>query len=262
MRRLEGKRALVTGAGTGIGKAVSLRLAEEGAAVVVHYATSREGAEDTVSRITAAGGVARAVQADLSLVESCGRLVDEAHGILGGIDILVNNAGVTERSDFLTVTPELFQRIVDTNLRAQFFVAQHAARHMQAQGGGSIIALASMHAFGGLAGSSIYAATKGAIVSLVRELAIELIPLRIRVNAVAPGHIEVERHWRNPSYTHEYGDSVVPWGRAGTPTDVAAVVAFLAADESELIDGQVICVDGGTTAKLCHGTWNRKENQT
>ena len=157
------------------------------------------------------------------------------------------------------MTPEEFDRLVAVNLRSQFFVAQRAAGCMRARGGGSIVCISSIHAFGGLPGSSVYAATKGGIVALVRELAVELIPDRIRVNAVAPGHIEVERHWKNPSYSREYGDSVVPWGRAGTPADVASAVAFLAGDEAEFIDGQVLYVDGGVTAKLCHGPWNRRE---
>ena len=259
MERLEGRLALVTGAGTGIGQGVAIRLAAEGAAVAVHYAGSEAGARETVNRITAAGGTAVALQADLSRADECLRLVDEAARALGGLDLLVNNAGVTARAPFHSVTPEEFDRLVAVNLRSQFFVAQRAAGCMRARGGGSIVCISSIHAFGGLPGSAVYAATKGGIVALVRELAVELIPDRIRVNAVAPGHIEVERHWKNPSYSREYGDSVVPWGRAGTPTDVASAVAFLAGDEAEFIDGQVLYVDGGVTAKLCHGPWNRRE---
>ena len=259
MERLEGRLALVTGAGTGIGQGVAIRLAAEGAAVAVHYAGSEAGARETVNRITAAGGTAVALQADLSRADECLRLVDEAARALGGLDLLVNNAGVTARAPFHSVTPEEFDRLVAVNIRSQFFVAQRAAGCMRARGGGSIVCISSIHAFGGLPGSSVYAATKGGIVALVRELAVELIPDRIRVNAVAPGHIEVERHWKNPSYSREYGDSVVPWGRAGTPADVASAVAFLASDEAEFIDGQVLYVDGGVTAKLCHGPWNRRE---
>ena len=247
---LDGKRALVTGAGIGIGQGIAAEFARQGAAVVLHYAHSSTGAEETAAAITASGGRAHIVAGDLSQSAACARIVDEAAAFLGGLDILVNNAGVTFRGNILEITPEQFDEVFHINIRAQFLCAQRAIHYMEKEGAGSILNLTSIHAFAGVPGYSVYAATKGAIVAFTRELAIELIPRRIRVNAVAPGHVEVPRHLANPNYSREYGDSIVPWGRVGTPADIAQAVTFLVSDAADFITGQVLYVDGGTTAKL------------
>lgn len=246
---LAGKRALVTGAGIGIGQGVADELARQGAAVVLHYAHSATGAEETAGAIAARGGRAATVAGDLASVEDCRRVVDRAVEFLGGLDILVNNAGVTERAAILDVTPELFDRVFQINFRSQYFCAQRAIPHLGARGG-CIVNMASIHAHGGVPGYSIYAATKGAIAAFTRELAIELADRRIRVNAVAPGHVEVPRHLANPNYSRAYGEGIVPWGRVGTPADIGRTVAFLASDAADFITGQILYADGGTTAKL------------
>lgn len=246
---LVGKRALVTGAGVGIGAGVACELARQGAAVALHYAHSAAGASDTAEQIIAAGGTASIVAGDLGDAETCLRVVREAAERLGGLDILVNNAGVTFRQPFLEITPAQFDEIFGINIRGQFFCAQEAVRHMLA-GGGSIVNMTSIHAHGGVPGYAVYAATKGAIVSFTRQLAMELIERRVRVNAVAPGHVEVPRHRANPNYSRAMGDAMVPWGRVGTPEDIARAVAFLASDAAEFITGQTLYVDGGTSAKL------------
>jgi NAD(P)-dependent dehydrogenase (short-subunit alcohol dehydrogenase family) len=244
------KRALVTGAGIGIGRGIAAAFARQGAGVVLHYAHSAAGAEETVAEIVASGGTATAMRADLGDAEACLRLVDDAADFLGGLDILVNNSGVTFRRPFGEITPAEFDEIFHINIRAQFFCAQRAARRMDANPGGAILNLTSIHAHGGVPEYAVYAATKGAIVSFTRQLAIELIPRRIRVNAVAPGHVEVPRHLANPNYSREYGESIVPWGRVGTPEDVAQAALFLVSDAADFVTGQVLYVDGGTTAKL------------
>ncbi len=194
MRKLEGKLTLVTGAGTGIGREVALEFARQGAAVVLHCASSRSGADSAVAEIHAAGGRARVIQADLGDVNECWRVVDEAADWLGGLDVLVNNAGVTKRWDFLDVTPEQFDRLYHINIRGQFFCAQRACKYMLARHGGAIINMTSVHSLASMHGHSVYAGTKGAIVAWTREVALELAPMNIRVNAIAPGWIDVPRN--------------------------------------------------------------------
>lgn len=257
--QLAGKLLLVTGAGTGIGQGIALAAARQGADVVLHYASSAQGAMDAAAAIRALGRRSAAIQADLSRTTECVRLVDEAVDFLGGLDGLVNNAGVTSTIGFLDVREEQFDRLYDLNIRGQFFCAQQAVRHMAARRAasaagwsGSIVNISSVHAAAGFPGHSVYAGTKGAIVAFSRELAIELIPRRIRVNVLAPGSIEVPSYWQSdPNYSRAVGDSLVPWGRIGLPEDVGHAAVFLLSDGAEFLTGQAIYMDGGLTAKMC-----------
>ncbi|MCZ7545698.1 MAG: SDR family NAD(P)-dependent oxidoreductase [Anaerolineae bacterium] len=176
MQKLHGKRALVTGSGTGIGREVALELARQGADVVLHYASSKGGAESAEEEIRALGRKVAVLQADLGDVDACFDLVDRAAGFLGGLNVLVNNAGLTETATFLDVTPALFDRLYHINIRGQFFCAQRAARYMLEAQGGAIINMTSVHGLLSLPGYSVYAGTKGAIIAWTRELAIELAP--------------------------------------------------------------------------------------
>lgn len=248
--RLAGLRALVTGAGTGIGRGIALAFAAAGAKVALHYAHSAEGAETAVQRIMADGGEAQAFQADLRDLDALNEMTGRAMSYLGGIDILVNNAGITMNKPFLDVTPDQFDTLFGVNIRGMYFTTQAVAPSMVAQGSGAIINLSSVHASTGMTEHTIYAATKSAIVGFTRVLALELGPKGIRVNAIAPGWILVENHLKvlgDDIDTESLGKDL-PAGFVGAPEDIGHLATYLACDESRYLLGQTIIIDGGQTS--------------
>jgi NAD(P)-dependent dehydrogenase (short-subunit alcohol dehydrogenase family) len=251
--KLAGKRALVTGSGTGLGREIALEFAREGADVVLHYSKSAKGAHSSAGQIQAMNRRATVFQADLSRVEDCFDLVDKAAEFLGGIDVLMNNAGITAARNFLDVTPEDFNLLYNVNVRGQFFCAQQAAKHMLGQENkGVIINMTSIHGCSGFTDHSVYDGTKGAIWSWTRELAVELAPRGIRVNGVAPGWIVVESHYKqikgfNPEVVAQ--QLKVPWQRLGKPVEVARACVYLASEASSYMVGHVMIIDGGASAK-------------
>ena len=246
--KMQGKRVLITGAGTGIGREVALEFAREGAAVALHYAHSADGAESAVAEIEGTGGQAAAFKADFTDVNAVKQLANQAVEFLGGLDVLINNAGITMNLPFEDVTPEQFDTLYNVNIRAQFFLTQATLRQL-IESQGIVINLTSIHAFEAYPEHSVYAGTKGAIVAYTRELAIELAVKGVRVNAIAPGAVEVENHYKVvPDYDPKANGEMIPCGFEGVPLDIARVAVFLASDDARYILGQTLIVDGGTTS--------------
>ncbi len=246
MSKLQGKVALVTGASKGIGAAIALELAKQGAAVAVNYSGSKDAAEKVVAAIKQGGGKAIVVQANVSDPDSIGPLVNTVVKQLGPIDILVNNAGIYEVGPLEAVTPDHFHRQFNTNVLGLLLVTQAAVAQFNPKGG-SIINISSV-VKDGAANLSVYSATKGAVDTITASLAQELGPKKIRVNSLNPGMIETEG-------THAAGfigsdfqklaESRTPLGRIGQPQDIATAAALLASEDSAWINGQAIHAAGG-----------------
>jgi len=246
MGNLTGKVAVVTGASKGIGAAIAEDLASHGARVVVNYASSRQQAEEVVSRIRSKGGEAKAVHADVSKPAEAKQLVATAVKEFGRLDILVNNAGVYEFKPLGEIGEEHFHRMFDLNVKGLLFATQAAAKAFGGDGG-SVVNISSMASTGALPTTAVYSATKAAVDSFTRTLAAELGPQKVRVNSVLPGPVETEG-------THSMAefDNVVAWavpqtplGRVGQPRDIATVVSFLVSPDAGWLTGQVIPTAGG-----------------
>ncbi len=242
---LDGKVALVTGGSRGIGRAIAVALAREGAKVAINFAGNEKAAEETKALVEQAGSEAILLKADVSDKDADAALIDTVVKIYGKIDILVNNAGITRDSLMLRMKEDDFDAVIDTNLRSVFYLTKAAAKSMMKKRTGRIINMSSVVGLTGNAGQVNYAAAKAGVLGITKSAAKELASRGITVNAVAPGFIETDMtdvlsDTVKESLLHE-----IPLKRMGEPKDVANAVLFLASDQSAYITGQVIHVDGG-----------------
>jgi 3-oxoacyl-[acyl-carrier protein] reductase len=249
MKKLEGKVAVVTGASKGIGASIAKHLAAAGAAVVVNYSSSKEGADNAVAEITKQGGKAVAVQANVSKKADIVRLFAETKQAFGRLDILVNNAGVYAFAPLEEITEEHFHHHFDLNVLGTLLTTQEAVKHFDAKGG-SVINLSSIVSTNAFPGASVYSATKAAVNAVTQSLARELGARKIRVNAIAPGMVETEGTAAAGVTDKEHGmrkqiESQTPVGRIGQPQDIGTVATFLASDEAAWVSGETWFVSGG-----------------
>ena len=242
---LQGKCALVTGGSRGIGRAVCLELARQGARVAVNYAGNAAAAEETVQACTALGAEAFAIQADVADAAASEAMVKEVLARFGRLDILVNNAGVT-RDGLMPMMKEAdWDAVLDTNLKGAFHCMKAVYRPMMKQKYGRIVNLSSIVGLRGNAGQANYAASKAGLIGLTKSMAKELAARNVTVNAVAPGFIDTDMTAALPEKAREAMLTTIPMGRLGQAEDVAQAVAFFAGDTSAYVTGQVLCVDGG-----------------
>jgi glucose 1-dehydrogenase len=246
--RLEGQVALVTGSSQGIGQAIAVRLAQEGANIVIDYRSHMEGAQETLAKVEAAGTKGHIVQADLGVVSEVRKLIAEGIQQFGKLDILVNNAGIEKNASFWEVTEADYDSVVNVNLKGVFFATQAFVQHlMETKRPGKVINISSVHEELPFPHFTAYCTSKGGLKMMMRNLAIELGPLGITINNVAPGAIET------PINTKLLNDpqkltallNNIPLGRLGQPNDVASVVTFLASRDADYITGTTIVTDGG-----------------
>lgn len=242
---LDGKCALVTGASRGIGRAVALKLASEGAKVALNFAGNESAAEAVRQEIEAAGGEAILVKADVANEAAVQDMVQKTADAFGRIDILVNNAGITRDGLLARMKEEDWDAVLSTNLKGVFLTTKAATKLMMKQRAGRIVNMASVVGVTGNAGQANYSAAKAGVIGFTKTIAKELASRGITANAVAPGFIDTDMTSGLPDKAKEAALSGIPLGRMGTPEDIAAAVLFLVSDQASYITGQVLNVDGG-----------------
>lgn len=242
---LTGQIAVVTGAARGIGKAIALELAQNGATVVVNYSGSKEAAEEVVETIVAMGGAAVAKQCNVADYEACQQFAKEIIEEYGKVDILVNNAGITKDNLLMKMSEADYDAVLNTNLKGAFNMIKHFSRHLLKQRKGRIINISSVSGVLGNAGQANYSASKAGLIGLTKSVARELASRGICVNAIAPGFVETDMTKALQEGSKEQIIAQIPLGRMGKVEDIAKAVAFLAGEGGAYITGQVICIDGG-----------------
>ena len=246
-QKLKGKVAIVTGASKGIGAAIATHLAREGAAVVVNYASSKQGADRVVDEIVRGAGRAVVVQADLSKPEDVSRLFNETRKAFDRLDVLVNNAGIYDFQPIEQITPEHFHKQFNLNVLGLLLASQEAVK-LFGRSGGSIINVSSVASESPVQGAAVYSATKAAVDAVTKSLAKELGPRKIRVNSINPGMVETEGLHRVGIAESDFQSQVAaqtPLGRIGQPQDIAPAAVFFASDDSAWITGETLLIAGG-----------------
>jgi glucose 1-dehydrogenase len=246
--KLQGKVAVVTGAGTGIGQAIAVAFAQSGAAVVIDYVGKASVAEDTISKINAIGGKVLGVEADISLPEDVSVLVQKTVAAFGKLDIFVNNAGIEKKIAFVDYPLEEWQKIMAVNLTGPFLCSQAAAKQMIVQGvGGRIINISSVHEDLPMPTNAPYCATKGGLRMLMRTIAVELAPHQITVNNIGPGAIytPIDKDVETDAKLNDQILAEIPLGRWGRPEEVAQLAVYLASDDAAYVTGSTHFIDGG-----------------
>lgn len=245
MGLLDGKTALITGASKGIGKAIAITYAKEGANVAFTYLSSVEKGQALEGELAAFGVQAKGYRSDASDFAAAGELVDSVIADFGGLHILINNAGITKDNLLMRMTEEMWDQVINVNLKSCFNTVKASTRNFMKQRGGSIINITSVVGLRGNAGQANYSASKAGIVGFTKSVALELGSRGIRSNAVAPGFIETEMTDVLDEKTVQGWRDAIPLKRGGTPEDVAQACVFLGSDHSTYITGQVLQVDGG-----------------
>ncbi len=257
IKRLKGLSALVTGASSGIGMAIAVALGREGASVAVNYRSSEDQANEVVKEIKGYGVNALGVKADVSSPDQVEAMFDKVREKFGTLDVLVNNSGIQKDVPFLEMSPKDWQKVLDVNLTGYFLCAQQAAREFKRRGviperspsAGKIIFISSVHELIPWSNHCNYTASKGGVMMLMKSIAQELAPMKIRVNSIAPGAVKTpinEQVWSDPEKRDELL-KLIPVNRLGDPQDIATVAVWLASDESDYVHGTTIFVDGGMT---------------
>lgn len=242
---LKGKTAVVTGGSRGIGKAIALKLAQEGADVAIVYAGNESAAQETRETLESYGGKAKAYRCDVSDDAQTKALVDAVLADFGGIDILVNNAGIVRDGLLLSMKEEDFDAVLDTNLKGAFHMIKHTYRNFMKKRGGRIINIASVSGIVGNPGQANYSAAKAGLIGLTKATAKELAGRNVTCNAIAPGFIETDMTAGLAEKAKEAAVGAIPLKRMGRPEDIAELVAFLAGDGAGYLTGEVIKIDGG-----------------
>jgi len=245
MNKLSGKVALITGASRGIGRAIAIEFARQGASVIINYSTDTEGAKETLEEVKKIDGYGIIIKGDISSFEKCKTIVEEVLKVMGKIDILVNNAGISHIGLFMDATEEEIQKIMGTNLLGAMYLTKHVINHMILRKVGNVINVSSMWGEVGASCEVLYSVTKGGLNLFTKALAKEVAPSNIRVNCIAPGVIDTKMNSFLGEEEKKSLEEEIPLGRFGTTREIGKLAVFLCSEDSSYITGQIIRADGG-----------------